>query len=98
MVRPLADPIKTTGHLQVMRQLAPGGCVGKVTGEEGTVFRDRWVYDCEEDMLDGIERGEIVKGDVIVIRYEGPKGGPGMPELLTPAVPSPGRVSSKTWP
>ena len=41
-------------------------------------------YDCEEDMLKGLERGEIKKGDVVVIRYEGPKGGPGMPEMLTP--------------
>ena len=86
IVRPLADPIKPTGHLQVMRgNLAPGGCVGKITGKEGTVFKGTArVYDCEEDMLDGLERGEIVKGDVIIIRYEGPKGGPGMPEMLTP--------------
>ncbi|MEM9883190.1 MAG: dihydroxy-acid dehydratase [Planctomycetota bacterium] len=86
IVRPLSDPIKPTGHLQIMRgNLAPGGCVGKITGKEGTVFKGTArVYDCEEDMLDGLERGEIVKGDVIIIRYEGPKGGPGMPEMLTP--------------
>ncbi|MEM9418028.1 MAG: dihydroxy-acid dehydratase [Planctomycetota bacterium] len=86
MVRPLSDPLKPTGHLQIMRgNLAPGGCVGKITGKEGTVFKGTArVYDCEEDMLDGLERGEIVKGDVIIIRYEGPKGGPGMPEMLTP--------------
>ncbi|MEM1107450.1 MAG: dihydroxy-acid dehydratase [Planctomycetota bacterium] len=86
MVRPLDDPLKTTGHLQIMRgNLAPEGCVGKITGKEGTVFKGTArVYDCEEDMLDGLERGEIVKGDVIIIRYEGPKGGPGMPEMLTP--------------
>jgi dihydroxy-acid dehydratase len=86
IVRPLSDPIKPTGHLQIMRgNLAPGGCVGKITGKEGTTFTGTAkVYDCEEDMLDGLERGEIGKGDVIIIRYEGPKGGPGMPEMLTP--------------
>lgn len=86
IVRPLADPIKPTGHLQIMRgNLAPGGCVGKITGKEGTVFTGpAKVYDCEEDMLDGLAAGQIEKGDVIIIRYEGPKGGPGMPEMLTP--------------
>ena len=86
VVRPLADPIKPTGHLQIMRgNLAPGGCVGKITGKEGTAFRGpAKVYDCEEDMLDGLADGQIEKGDVIIIRYEGPKGGPGMPEMLTP--------------
>ncbi len=86
IVRPLADPIKATGHLQVMRgNLAPGGCVGKITGKEGTTFTGpAKVYDCEEDMLDGLAAGQIAKGDVIIIRYEGPKGGPGMPEMLTP--------------
>ena len=86
IVRPLADPLKPTGHLQIMRgNLAPGGCVGKITGKEGTVFKGTArVFDCEEDMLDGLAAGEIVKGDVIIIRYEGPKGGPGMPEMLTP--------------
>ncbi len=86
IVRPLADPIKPTGHLQIMRgNLAPGGCVGKITGKEGTAFTGpAKVYDCEEDMLDGLAAGQIEKGDVIIIRYEGPKGGPGMPEMLTP--------------
>lgn len=86
IVRPLAHPIKPTGHLQIMRgNLAPGGCVGKITGKEGTVFTGpAKVYDCEEDMLDGLAAGQIEKGDVIIIRYEGPKGGPGMPEMLTP--------------
>jgi len=86
IVRPLADPLKPTGHLQIMRgNLAPGGCVGKITGKEGTVFKGTArVYDCEEDMLDGLAAGDIQKGDVIIIRYEGPKGGPGMPEMLTP--------------
>lgn len=86
IVRPIADPIKPTGHLQIMRgNLAPGGCVGKITGKEGTSFTGpAKVYDCEEDMLDGLAAGQIEKGDVIIIRYEGPKGGPGMPEMLTP--------------
>jgi len=86
VMRPLGDPIKQTGHLQVLRgNLAPGGAVGKITGKEGTSFDGTAVvYDSEEDMLDGFERGEIEKGHVIIIRYEGPKGGPGMPEMLTP--------------
>jgi dihydroxy-acid dehydratase len=86
IVRPLTDPIKPTGHLQIMRgNLAPGGCVGKITGKEGTRFTGpAKVYDSEEDMLDGLADGQILKGDVIIIRYEGPKGGPGMPEMLTP--------------
>jgi dihydroxy-acid dehydratase len=59
--------------------------VAKITGKEGLRFSGpARVYDSEEDMLHGLERGEITKGDVIVIRYEGPKGGPGMPEMLTP--------------
>lgn len=86
IVRPISDPIKPTGHLQIMRgNLAPGGCVGKITGKEGTTFTGpAKVYDCEEDMLDGLAAEQIEKGDVIIIRYEGPKGGPGMPEMLTP--------------
>ena len=65
--------------------LAPGGAVAKITGKEGLRFRGpARVYDAEEAMLAALERGEIKKGDVVVIRYEGPKGGPGMPEMLTP--------------
>ncbi|MEE8304748.1 MAG: dihydroxy-acid dehydratase, partial [Candidatus Tectomicrobia bacterium] len=65
--------------------LAPGGAVAKITGKEGEHFSGpARVYESEEDMLAGLEEGEIVKGDVVVIRYEGPKGGPGMPEMLTP--------------
>jgi dihydroxy-acid dehydratase len=77
-------PIKKDGHIQVMKgTLAPGGCVGKITGKEGTVFRGvAKVFDSEEDMLAGLKT--IGLGDVVVIRYEGPKGGPGMPEMLTP--------------
>lgn len=86
IVKPFDQPVKADGHIQIMRgNFAPGGSVGKITGKEGTIFKGTArVYDCEEDMLKGLEDGEIVKGDVIIIRYEGPKGGPGMPEMLTP--------------
>jgi dihydroxy-acid dehydratase len=86
IIRPLARPIKKTGHIQILRgNLAPGGAVAKITGKEGERFSgSARVYDSEEAMLSGLERREIQKGDVIVIRYEGPKGGPGMPEMLTP--------------
>src|SRR5262249_12602498 len=77
-------PIKPNGHLQILKgSLAPGGAVGKITGKEGTRFSGTAkVFDSEEDMLAGL--ATIQKGDVVVIRYEGPKGGPGMPEMLTP--------------
>jgi dihydroxy-acid dehydratase len=83
---PLDKPIKQTGHIQILKgNLAPGGSVAKITGKEGLHFAGpARVYDCEEDMLAGLEQNEIQKGDVVVIRYEGPKGGPGMPEMLTP--------------
>jgi dihydroxy-acid dehydratase len=86
IVRKLSAPIKATGHLQILKgNLAPEGAVAKITGKEGLRFSGpAKVYDCEEDMLHALERGEIHKGDIIVIRYEGPKGGPGMPEMLTP--------------
>jgi len=83
---PLENPIKATGHIQILRgNLSPDGSVAKITGKEGMRFSGpAKVYDSEEDMLHALERKEIVKGDVIVIRYEGPQGGPGMPEMLTP--------------
>jgi dihydroxy-acid dehydratase len=86
IVQPFSKPIKETGHLQVLKgNLAPNGAVAKITGKEGLVFSGpAKVYDSEEDMLHALERKEIVAGDIIVIRYEGPKGGPGMPEMLTP--------------
>jgi dihydroxy-acid dehydratase len=82
----LEHPIKPTGHIQILRgNLAPAGAVAKITGKEGLRFSGpAKVYDSEEDMLAALEKKQIVKGDVIVIRYEGPKGGPGMPEMLTP--------------
>ena len=86
IVRPMSDPIKPTGHIQILKgNLASEGAVAKITGKEGLRFSGpAKVYDSEEDMLHSFERQEITKGDVIVIRYEGPKGGPGMPEMLTP--------------
>jgi len=83
---PIGKPIKQTAHIQILKgNLAPGGSVAKITGKEGLKFSGpARVYDCEEDMLSGLEQGEIQKGEVVVIRYEGPKGGPGMPEMLTP--------------
>jgi dihydroxy-acid dehydratase len=85
IVQPLTSPIKATGHIQILKgNLAPEGAVAKITGKEGLRFSGpAKVYDSEEDMLHSFERQEIGKGDVIVIRYEGPKGGPGMPEMLT---------------
>lgn len=86
IVRPLSNPLKPTSHLQILKgNLAPGGAVAKITGKEGLQFSGpAKVYDSEEDMLHALERNQIGKGDVVVIRYEGPKGGPGMPEMLTP--------------
>lgn len=86
IVRPLSNPLKQTSHLQILRgNLAPDGAVAKITGKEGLQFSGpARVFDSEELMLKALEMGEIQKGDVIVIRYEGPKGGPGMPEMLTP--------------
>jgi dihydroxy-acid dehydratase len=86
IVRPVQNPIKPTGHIRILKgNLAPEGAVAKITGKEGLRFTGpARVFDSEEDMLDALEQGQIVKGDVIVIRFEGPKGGPGMPEMLTP--------------
>ncbi len=86
IIRPLDNPIKATGHIQILRgNLAPEGSVAKITGKEGNRFSGpARVYDAEEEMLAGLEKGQIKKGDVVIIRYEGPKGGPGMPEMLTP--------------
>jgi dihydroxy-acid dehydratase len=86
IVRELSNPLKTTGHIQILKgNLAPEGSVAKITGKEGIQFTGpARVFDSEEAMLGALEQGRIRKGDVIVIRYEGPKGGPGMPEMLTP--------------
>jgi len=86
IIAPLEKPLKETGHIRILRgNLAPGGAVAKITGKEGESFAGpARVFDSEEYMLKALEDKRIAKGDVIVIRYEGPKGGPGMPEMLTP--------------
>jgi dihydroxy-acid dehydratase len=86
VIRPWEDPIKETGHIQILRgTLAPDGAVAKITGKEGLAFAGpARVFDREESMLHAFEQGAIERGQVIVIRYEGPKGGPGMPEMLSP--------------
>ncbi len=86
IVRPLSNPIKADSHLAVLYgNLAPEGAVAKVTGKEGTHFEGRArVFDNEFDALRAIIDGVVVAGDVLVIRYEGPKGAPGMPEMLSP--------------
>jgi dihydroxy-acid dehydratase len=86
VVRDWDDPIQATGHIQILRgNFAPGGAVAKITGKEGLTFSGRVIaFDSEEAMLAALERGEIHEGHVILIRYEGPRGGPGMREMLTP--------------
>jgi dihydroxy-acid dehydratase len=86
VVRPFSNPIKSTGHIRIMRgNLCPEGAVAKITGKEGLHFAGKAnVFDSEEDMLAALEQKKIAKGDVVIIRYEGPQGGPGMPEMLTP--------------
>ena len=86
VVHPINNPIKATGHIQILfGNLAPEGSVAKITGKEGMRFSGpARCFDSEELMLAALEMGQIQKGDVIIIRYEGPKGGPGMPEMLTP--------------
>ena len=86
LIRPVAEPIKPNGHIQILTgNLAPEGAVGKITGKEGTYFKGRAnVFDSEQAMMDAFKDGNIHKGDVVVIRYVGPKGGPGMPEMLQP--------------
>jgi len=86
MILPLDNPIKKDSHLVILHgNLASEGSVAKITGKEGLHFTGTAkVFDAEEQALQGILNGDIVKGDVIVIRYEGPKGGPGMREMLSP--------------
>lgn len=86
IIKPLENPIKKTGHLRILRgNLSPNGAVAKITGKEGLRFTGTAkVFDSEYDANDGIRDGKVLKGDVVVIRYEGPKGGPGMPEMLKP--------------
>lgn len=86
LIRPLDNPIKPTGHLRILKgNLALGGSVAKITGKEGLKFvGPARVFDGEYEANAGIGAGKVKKGDVVVIRYEGPRGGPGMPEMLKP--------------
>ena len=86
VIRPVSNPIKPTGHIRILKgNLAEEGSVAKITGKEGLVFSGpARVFEGEFDANDGISSGKVLKGEVIVIRYEGPKGGPGMPEMLKP--------------
>ena len=85
IVRPISNPLKARGHLQILYgNLAETGAVAKITGKEGTQFTGpAKVFDSEELTLEAIQAGKVVAGDVVVIRYEGPKGGPGMREMLS---------------
>lgn len=86
IVRTVQQPIKDSGHIRILRgTLATEGAVAKITGKEGLRFSGpARCFDSEELMLAALEQNQIQKGDVVVIRYEGPQGGPGMPEMLTP--------------
>ncbi|KAK2806390.1 hypothetical protein FQN51_007434 [Onygenales sp. PD_10] len=86
IIHPLSNPIKATGHLQILKgNLAPGGAVAKITGKEGTKFTGKaQVFNKEHELNSALAKGEIPRGEnlVLIVRYEGPKGGPGMPEQL----------------
>ena len=86
VIQSIENPVLPRGHIRILSgNLAPTGSVAKITGKEGELFKGvARVFDSEEDMLAGLEQGKIAKGSVVIIRYEGPKGGPGMPEMLTP--------------
>jgi dihydroxy-acid dehydratase len=86
VIKPLSKPIKASGHIQILfGNLASEGAVAKITGKEGLQFRGKaCVFDSEYEANDAIGAGKVQKGDVVVIRYEGPKGGPGMAEMLKP--------------
>lgn len=86
IIRPVANPIKETGHIRILKgNLAEGGSVAKITGKEGLLFKGpARVFNGEYAANDGIRNGLVQKGEVVVIRYEGPEGGPGMPEMLKP--------------
>lgn len=86
VIRPIEEPIKATGHIRILKgNLAEGGSVAKITGKEGLLFEGpARVFDGEYAANQGIKEGKVKAGEVVVIRYEGPKGGPGMPEMLKP--------------
>ncbi len=86
IIWPVENPVKATGHLQILYgNLAEAGSVAKITGKEGSKFTGpARVFDGEHELIHGINSGKITHGDVVVIRYVGPRGGPGMPEMLKP--------------
>ena len=86
IIKTIENPIKKTGHIRILKgNLAPKGAVAKITGKEGLQFTGKAiVFESEQTANEGIKNSEVQKGDVVVIRYEGPKGGPGMPEMLKP--------------
>jgi dihydroxy-acid dehydratase len=86
IIKPLENPLKTTGHLQILYgNIATGGSVAKISGKEGERFAGpARVFNGEKELIEGISSGRVQKGDVVVIRYVGPKGAPGMPEMLKP--------------
>jgi dihydroxy-acid dehydratase len=86
IIAPLQQPLKVTGHLQILYgNIATGGSVAKITGKEGELFEGpARVFDGEKDLISGIKSGRVEPGDVVVIRYVGPRGAPGMPEMLKP--------------
>ena len=86
IIKTIENPIKKTGHIRILKgNLAPKGAVAKITGKEGLQFSGKAiVFESEQTANEGIKNSEVQKGDVVVIRYEGPKGGPGMPEMLKP--------------
>jgi dihydroxy-acid dehydratase len=86
VIRPIENPLKKDGHIRILYgNLAPDGSVAKITGKEGEFFKGAAVvFNDEFEAIDGIQSGKVKKGNVVVIRYEGPKGGPGMPEMLQP--------------
>ena len=86
IIRPIENPFKTTGHLQILYgNIAEGGSVAKISGKEGEKFvGPARVFNGEKELIHGISSGKVQKGDVVVIRYVGPRGAPGMPEMLKP--------------
>ena len=86
IIHPLEDPIKSSGHIRILKgNLAPEGAVAKITGKEGELFEGpARVFDSEFEANDQLTAGNVKSGEVVVIRYEGPRGGPGMPEMLKP--------------
>jgi dihydroxy-acid dehydratase len=96
IIFPLSNPIKESGHIQILKgNLAEQGCVAKITGKEGLKFSGpAKVFDSEFECLTAISESKVNKGEVVVIRYEGPKGGPGMPEMLKPTFCNYG---SRSW-